>query len=267
MSDNEKLIEEAAKAIYETRDDAYDLDAWEQLDRTQQERYVCDARTALAVFEKAHEKYLEREDAEYGSVIEQLEAVEKAHTPTSDEREALARLVFPIPPDATPGAFAYGVADRAILSGFRRSVVPEPSAEEWTHCSPALLAYGLNCASTPRRACACEPANGGHDHLTPEPSALPMSLADDPLRAPFQKKRTEPQGEPSDEQIDAVAEVIDQHSQMTGSDYCQCGATWSPAHLAAALLGDTSEFGVFEAGPSEAQSTEPKVVGQEGEQR
>lgn len=59
----EKLIEEAAKAIYETRDDAYDLDAWEQLDSVQQERYVCDARAALAVFEKAHTpKVIERHD-------------------------------------------------------------------------------------------------------------------------------------------------------------------------------------------------------------
>lgn len=54
MNDNEKLIEEAAKAIYGTRDDAYDLDEWGQLDRVQQERYICDARAALAVFEKAH---------------------------------------------------------------------------------------------------------------------------------------------------------------------------------------------------------------------
>lgn len=53
MKDNEKLIEEAAKSIYGTRDDAYDMDVWEQLDSVQQERYVCDARAALAVFEKA----------------------------------------------------------------------------------------------------------------------------------------------------------------------------------------------------------------------
>jgi len=42
------------------------------------------------------------------------------------------------------------------------------STDEWAHCSPTLLAHGLDCASTHRRACACEPTNGGHDHIRPQ---------------------------------------------------------------------------------------------------
>jgi hypothetical protein len=36
---------------------------------------------------------------------------------------------------------------------------------QWVHCSPALLNAGVSCAHTPRRACECSPANGGHDHF------------------------------------------------------------------------------------------------------
>lgn len=40
-------IEAAALAIFEIRDDAYDLDEWEDLTAVDRERYVCDARAAL----------------------------------------------------------------------------------------------------------------------------------------------------------------------------------------------------------------------------
>jgi hypothetical protein len=41
----------------------------------------------------------------------------------------------------------------------------------WVHCSPELLASGVDCDATPRRACRC--AHGGsHDHLVPEDGAV-----------------------------------------------------------------------------------------------
>lgn len=53
-----------------------------------------------------------------------LEAAKKAHTPTDDEREALANLV-------QLGFVTdwYEAADRILAAGFRRTEVPEPSAE------------------------------------------------------------------------------------------------------------------------------------------
>jgi hypothetical protein len=42
---------------------------------------------------------------------------------------------------------------------------PREAVGQWVHCSPALLNAGVSCAHTPRRACECSPANGGHDHF------------------------------------------------------------------------------------------------------
>jgi hypothetical protein len=36
--------------------------------------------------------------------------------------------------------------------------------QDWRHCSPDLLATGVDCADTPRRTCECF-AGGSHDHL------------------------------------------------------------------------------------------------------
>lgn len=43
----------AAKAIFDVRDDQFDLDEWEDLDATQRERYECDARAALSAYRAA----------------------------------------------------------------------------------------------------------------------------------------------------------------------------------------------------------------------
>jgi len=61
MNDNEKLIAETADAIHEAF--------------LAKGGYRGGAEAALAVFEKAHEKYLDREDAEYGALIEQINAL------------------------------------------------------------------------------------------------------------------------------------------------------------------------------------------------
>lgn len=47
-------------------------------------------------------------------------------------------------------------------------VVPDT---EWRHCSPELLAAGVDCANTPRRPCLCL-EEGSHDHKVPWPMAL-----------------------------------------------------------------------------------------------
>lgn len=43
------------------------------------------------------------------------------------------------------------------------TVPPEPQGI-WLHCSPELMATGMSCAVTPRRACECA-FTGSHDHL------------------------------------------------------------------------------------------------------
>ena len=47
--DRQQIIEDAAKAIFDVRDDEFDLDEWEDIDSTEHERYQCDARAALPV--------------------------------------------------------------------------------------------------------------------------------------------------------------------------------------------------------------------------
>ncbi len=47
--DRQKIIEDAAKAIFDVRDDEFDLDEWEDIYPTERERYQCDARAILPV--------------------------------------------------------------------------------------------------------------------------------------------------------------------------------------------------------------------------
>ena len=47
--DRQQIIEDAAKAIFDVRDDEFDLDEWEDIDSTEHERYQCDARAILPV--------------------------------------------------------------------------------------------------------------------------------------------------------------------------------------------------------------------------
>ncbi|MFJ2506307.1 hypothetical protein [Microbacterium sp. NPDC087592] len=92
MTDNEKLIEEAAKAIVEVTVDS--MDSAREL-----------ARVALAVFEKAH-------------------------TPTDDEREALAFVIEqgwanPTWDGVTLRPIDRQIADAVLAAGFTRSEIPE----------------------------------------------------------------------------------------------------------------------------------------------
>ncbi|UUX60156.1 hypothetical protein [Glutamicibacter halophytocola] len=54
MTDQDQLnrpaLAAAAKGIFDVRDGEFDLDEWEDLDATQQERYECDARAAASAY-------------------------------------------------------------------------------------------------------------------------------------------------------------------------------------------------------------------------
>ena len=159
-------------------------------------------RRLLAVFERAHtptdderealiekatlamiERYAEPPHGEWSwsdMARAALAVFEKAHTPSDDEREALARAIDPI---GYTGAFAGRAADRALAAGFRRSEVPEPSAEdafapgECTGAGDCDAPIHVHGCYRPHRADQCDaPEEYGH---------LPG----------------EPQGEPSDAQI------------------------------------------------------------------
>lgn len=52
----------AAKAIFDVRDDAYDLEEWEDLDSTEKEPYLCQARAALSAAERFDDLQTKRAD-------------------------------------------------------------------------------------------------------------------------------------------------------------------------------------------------------------
>lgn len=58
-----------------------------------------------------------------------------------------------------------------------RPTAPAQSGQ-WVHCSPALIKAGVSCANTPRRACACDPENVGHDHFIAHITAPAQSCGD-----------------------------------------------------------------------------------------
>lgn len=100
-----------------------------------------------------------------------LAVFEKAHNPTVDEREALETVIAVTWRDMYSTPTDRDFADAILAAGFRRSEVPESSAgRELTPCG--------NLVCTGCRVCGC-PALG-----------------------------IEPQGEPSEAQVDAVAAAI-----------------------------------------------------------
>lgn len=103
MTDNEKLIEEAARAILASEGIGPEEDGTYWGEATWPNA-VKDARTAFAVFERAH-------------------------TPTDDEREALERVLLTSFDYADIDPSVRELSDAILAAGFRRSVVPEPSAE------------------------------------------------------------------------------------------------------------------------------------------
>lgn len=239
---NEKLIEEAAKAIYALDPDrqAWDGDAYGFLEpgaERGRKRAIAQAGAALAVFEKAH-------------------------TPTDDERRDLigaASAAFEArggAPDWEEDAIARDLIIRWHLRGFedgekfgRRSEVPEPSADLTREQRHTLVedavdaiernatnrthAYNIwnNLASDERfvRAIMTLVPNRG----LPEPQGKPsdnertqddrraaahdlrdigraeLDVVVEPLGWDGYRITAEPQGEPSDAAVDAAWKVID----------------------------------------------------------
>jgi len=237
-SSNEKLIEEAAKAIWS----ATDALTWEQTSEDMRESCRVEARAALAVFEKAH-------------------------TPTGDEREALEAALFYVDltgakvfrwadPRVVLGddSFASEMIPAILAAGFRRSEVPEPSAEEWAvrvhaarekaiakgytpehdakHGVRHLLRWSIDYARRGRAedsaglaAAAIDLANIAYaelerlrhvaDTMRAVSEALRTRYASDSQAAYFMREidaaleaLPEPQGEPSDAQVRAAAESL-----------------------------------------------------------
>ena len=58
------------------------------------------------------------------------------------------------------------------------AMAKEQIVGRWEHCSPELLAAGIDCAETPRRPCECG-QDGSHDHfIQPSMQELQQELAE-----------------------------------------------------------------------------------------
>lgn len=188
MTDNEKLIEKAKQAIHD-----YEVAKARRVS-VSPDRLAALLAEMVAAFEKAH-VVTERHSM---SVTDS-----EAHTPTDDEREALriagldARQAayrherenwwfdHETAPDVATNAWFRGW-DAAVAAGFRRSEVPEPSAEPTCeHGSPlsALCDYAARYAS------------GETDDAEPKHAA---------------------QGEPSDAQVLAAMEAYAEYRESDG---------------------------------------------------
>lgn len=123
---NEKLIEEAAKAIF----------AEEQCDRHQR-------RDAESVTENWETRLADADQSEYRSFARAALAVfEKALTPTDDEREALSQIIKDVsantPGDLIPQFRRDLIVSKILAAGFRRSEVPETAPELFSGTLDAL---------------------------------------------------------------------------------------------------------------------------------
>lgn len=109
-TDNEKLIERVRAVIDTAVTDAYT---------------AASQMNATASDHAATERDVSEAEAVRDLVVEALEAAEKAHTPTDDEREALANLV-------QLGFVTdwYEAADRVLAAGFRRSEGPRDHQDD-----------------------------------------------------------------------------------------------------------------------------------------
>lgn len=145
---DEKLIEEAAKAIHKVAMQEYPgMDEWRFGWKQQKDRdrdvYLREAEAALEVFEKAHAP-TERKplwSTECGWDGEHDKCQRRAcgcscHAPTDDERPALSNMTDIIRRAITEWGEEFDDSDLTIrirtdliAAGFRRSEVPEPQGE------------------------------------------------------------------------------------------------------------------------------------------
>lgn len=122
MNDREKLIKAAAKRLLN--------DVNPKRGRPASSQLAADVRTvAGAVFEKAHTQTERAKESDTSTEHVKNEADSSHATPTDDEREALARII-------RDRRIWNGYdsdeqdADAILAAGFRRSEVPEPSADD-----------------------------------------------------------------------------------------------------------------------------------------
>lgn len=83
---SEQAIEAAAKAMFDTRDDPYDMDEWDDIDSTEREPYLCQARAALEAAARVQDRpvveLIEKAEARHGSSL-------WCHVTTFELRKAL----------------------------------------------------------------------------------------------------------------------------------------------------------------------------------
>jgi len=184
MIENEKLIEEAAKAMWA----ANDPEGWERATGAEQAEHLTLASAALAVFEKAH-------------------------PPTDGEREALSEFLFTVYDHGTnPNALREADAILAFLAS-RRSVTMKPSAEDIRLASLAAVRKGARSDAEAVRN---------------------YREAERVIRAaiPHLRGIPEPQGEPSDAQVEAA---ISAHRDYPGDYIDRSSTDWNRDRMRAAL--------------------------------
>lgn len=189
---NEKLIEEAASAIHSVAESGA---SWGDARMADKDQHRAEARAALSVFEKA--------------------LGEATVTPTDDEREdMIAFLLRDHNFEESPWGRTY--TDAEIANALRRSEVPEPSEREakvhgelvtmrvtgWRRITDELARLRTLEGQLEERP---EPSTDSHVFVAPvagtyevTPSGLRLLTA-------------EPQGEPSDAQVEAAARAIADH--------------------------------------------------------
>lgn len=113
-SDNEKLIEEAAKAIWA----ATDALTWEQTSEDLRDSCRVEARAALAVFEKAHTPTDDEREGDEKAILNAL----------YDSRESFTGVGAEVGTDETAILVDY-VPEIVLALGFRRSGATEPQGE------------------------------------------------------------------------------------------------------------------------------------------
>lgn len=206
LSANEKLIEEAAKAM---ADGEHNVLGWRGHSEDEREWYRKDAAIALAVFENALTP-TDDERAIFDAIADRLgEHSQATNYEIADSGEYETKLRGPVDVEV--------LAEWLLptVLGFRRSEVPEPSTEcpqPCVHLSQHDAREGRTCAEHP---CTCpepqgEPSNRvivmcarcglfpvvGGDEINSD-----IVVCD---RCAFTEGRESAQGEPSDAQVNAA---------------------------------------------------------------
>lgn len=136
--------------------------------------------------------------------VQEFPEFEKAHTPTDDDREALAEVIEVLD---THGQWPVDrITDAILAAGFRRSE-PEPSVEteDEMHTRGATSFDCDRCGQDPED-CYCGDEPQGERFADHSERYVP-------------KRPKEPQGEPSDAQVHAAAVALDPSAWEPGPNY------------------------------------------------